>query len=217
MESANKIKHKTWADNYERFIDAALEILSKQRPSDGAALLTLTVRQWADHYSSRAMCMSTLKRFMEFAVRDTRFRAPQSCLIDEYNAKPIRGETPDKQETATLADEEILQLLTAVEERWEEGRQNVISTLIAFGLRHFELQIIEVRTNGEGVPQIYSTHRKSGVATKNKPRWVEEMPLTARDGSSVVFNITNKWKTLEWPQTREGGGRIVTTHYIEQY
>jgi len=217
MESGNKIKHKTWADNYERFIDAALEILSKQRPSDGAALLRLTARQWADHYSSRAMCVSTLKGFMEFAVRDTRFRAPQSWLIDEYDAKPIRGEKPDKQETAALADKEIIQLLTAVEERWGEGWRNVISTLVAFGLRPFELQMIEARTNGEGVLQMYSTYRKSGGATKTRPRWLEEVPLTACDGSRVDLNITEQWRTMAWPQTRDGGRRIVTAHYIEQY
>ena len=217
MESGNKIKSKTWADNYERFIDAALEILSKQRPSDGAALLRLTARQWADHYSSRAMCVSTLKGFMEFAVRDTRFRAPQSWLIDEYDAKPIRGEKPDRQETAALADEEIIQLLEAVEERWGEGWQNVISTLVAFGLRPFELQMIEARINGEGVSQMYSTYRKSGGASKTKPRWLEEVPLTGRDGSRITFNITQKWERMAWPQTRDGGRRVVTAHYIEQY
>lgn len=217
MESGNKIKSKTWADNYERFIDAALEILSKQRPSDGAALLRLTARHWADHYSSRAMCVSTLKGFMEFAVRDTRFRAPQSWLIDEYDAKPIRGEKPERQETAALADEEIIQLLEAVEERWGEGWQNVISTLVAFGLRPFELQMIEARTNGEGVSQMYSTYRKSGGASKTKPRWLEEVPLTGRDGSRITFNITQKWERMAWPQTRDGGRRVVTAHYIEQY
>ncbi len=113
------------------------------------------------------MCVSTLKGFMEFAVRDNRFRAPQSWLIDEYDAKPIRGEKPHKQETAALTDEEILRLLIATEERWGEGWRNVISTLVAFGLRPFELQIIEVRVNGDGVPQMYSTYRKSGGATKS--------------------------------------------------
>ena len=217
IESGNKIKSKTWADNYERFIDAALEILSKQRPSDGAALLRLTARHWADHYSSRAMCVSTLKGFMEFAVRDTRFRAPQSWLIDEYDAKPIRGEKPNRQETAALADEEIIQLLEAVEERWGEGWQNVISTLVAFGLRPFELQMIEARTNGEGVSQMYSTYRKSGGASKTKPRWLEEVPLTGRGGSRIAFNISQKWERMAWPQTRDGGRRVVTAHYIEQY
>lgn len=217
MQSGNKIRLKTWADNYERFIDAALEILSKQRPSDGAALLRQTAQQWADHYSSRAMCVSTLKGFMEFAVRDNRFRAPQSWLIDEYDAKPIRGEKPQKQETAALADEEILKLLVATEERWDEGWRNVISTLVAFGLRPFELQMIEVRTNGDGQPQMYSTYRKSGGASKTRPRWLEEIPLTASDGSRVDLNITEQWKTMAWPQTRDGGRRIVTAHYIEQY
>lgn len=102
MQSGNKIRLKTWADNYERFIDAALDTLSNKRPSDGAALLRLTAQQWADHYSSRAMCVSTLKGFMVFAVRDNRFRAPQSWLIDEYDAKPIRGEKPQKYDASLL-------------------------------------------------------------------------------------------------------------------
>ena len=217
MQGGNKIRPKTWADNYERFIDAALDILSKQRPSDGAALLRLTAKQWADHYSSRAMCVSTVKGFLEFAVRDSRFRAPKSWLIDEYDAKPIRGEKPQKQETAALADEEIIKLLDAIEKRWGEGWSNVISTLVAFGLRPFELQMIEVRTNGDGAPQMYSTYKKSGGATKTRPRWLEEIPLTASDGSKVALNITRRWETMPWPETREGERRIVTAHYIEQY
>jgi len=41
---------------------------------------------------------------MEFAVRDSRFNAPESWLIDEFHAAPIRGLAPEKfKETAALA------------------------------------------------------------------------------------------------------------------
>ena len=68
-----------------------------------------------------------------------------SCgwLIDEFHAKPIRGEKPEKLETAALADEEILELIHAVEARWGEGWRNVLITLVGLGIRPFELTKIE--------------------------------------------------------------------------
>ena len=216
MESGNRIQLGTWQSNYEVYIDAAIAVLKESRPADGPTLLRLTARQWSDHYSARAVCVSTLKGFTEFAVKDTRFRAPTSWLIDEFHAKPIRGEKPEKLETAALADEEILELIHAVEARWGEGWRNVLITLVGLGIRPFELTKIEARTNSEGGLQMFSTYRKAGGATKTKPRWLEEVPLVV-DGTRHDFNIAAQWKSWTWPQTRDGGRREITAHYVEQY
>lgn len=217
MESGSKIQQHTWEDNYERFIDAAIEVLKKQRPSDGPSLLRLTARQWSDSYYSRAVCISTLKGFTEFAVLDSRFKAPRSWLIDEFHAKPIRGQAPEKIESAALSDAEILKVLDAVEKRWGVGWRNCISVLVALGIRPYELSKLEIRKNADGEPQMWSTYRKSGGKTKTKPRWLEEIPLTADDGTKVYFNIAANWKTMEWPKTRTGERRLITAHYCEQY
>ena len=216
MESGNRIQLGTWQSNYEVYIDEAIKVIKASRPADGPTLLRLTARQWADHYSARAVCVSTLKGFTEFAVKDTRFRAPASWLIDEFHAKPIRGEKPEKLETAALADEEILELIDAVEKRWGEGWRNVLITLVGLGIRPFELTKIEARTNSEGVLQMFSTYRKAGGATKTKPRWLEEVPLVV-NGSKHDFNIAAQWNSWAWPQTRDGGRREITAHYVEAY
>ena len=216
METGNNIQLKTWQSNYEVYIDAAIEVLKASRPADGPTLLRLTARRWADHYSARAVCVSTLKGFTEFAVKDSRFRAPASWLIDEFHAAPIRGQKPEKLETAALADEEILELIQAVEARWGEGWRNVLITLVGLGIRPFELTKIEARTNSDGELQMYSTYRKAGGAKKTDPRWLEEVPLEV-DGIRHDFNIAAQWNSWAWPQTRDGGRREISAHYVEQY
>ena len=75
-----------------------------------------------------------------------------------------------------------------------------------------EVEQIELRTNSEGLPQMYCTNRKSGGKVKTEPRWLEEVPLTAADGSKVELNVTDRWETMAWPQTRDGGRRVVSAH-----
>ena len=87
---------------------------------------------------------------------------------------------------------------------------------MGLGIRPFELTKIEARTNSEGVLQMFSTYRKAGGATKTKPRWLEEVPLMV-DGTRHDFNIAAQWNSWAWPQTRDGGRREITAHYVEQY
>ena len=216
MTTGRKILLKTWQSNYEVYIDEAIQVLKDHRPADGPTLLRLTARRWADHYSARAVCVSTLKGFTEFAVKDTRFRAPGSWLIDEFHAAPIRGQKPEKLETAALADEEILELIQAVEARLGEGWRNVLITLVGLGIRPYELTTIEARTNSDGELQMYSTYRKAGGAQRTEPRWLEEVPLVV-EGIRHEFNIAAQWNSWAWPQTRDGFRREITAHYVEQY
>ena len=172
-------------------------MLAAGKAADGATLLREVSKRWADHYTSRANTVTVLKGFMEFAVKDSRFNAPQSWMISEFDAAPMRGVKPDNTwQTAALEDAEILELLDAVEKRWAEEWRNVISTLVAFGLRPGECEKIELRTNGEGLAQMFCTSRKSGGRVRTQPRWLKEIPLTAADGTRVELNITDRWKTM---------------------
>ena len=218
MDHGRRITAYSWECNYCPAIDEALKVLAAGKAADGATLLREVCKRWADHYSARANAVAVLKGFMEFAVLDSRFNAPQSWLISEFDAAPIRGQKPDDNpETAALEDHEILELLDAVEKRWGEGWRNVITTLVAFGLRPGECEKIELRTNGEGLPQMYCTNRKSGGRVRTQPRWLEEIPLTAADGTRVELNVTDRWATMEWPKTRDGSRRVLSSHYIQQY
>ena len=217
MDHGRRITAYSWECNYCPAIDEALKVLAAGKAADGATLLREVCKRWADHYSARANAVAVLKGFTEFAVLDNRFNAPQSWLISEFDAAPIRGEKPDDNpETAALEDHEILELLDAVVKRWGEGWRNVLITLVGLGIRPFELTKIEARTNSEGVLQMFSTYRKAGGATKTKPRWLEEVPLVV-DGIRYDFNIAAQWNSWAWPQTRDGGRREITAHYVEQY
>lgn len=218
MDHGRKTTEYTWKCNYLPAIDEALKVLAAGKAADGATLLREVSKRWADHYASRANAVAVLKGFMEFAVRDSRFNAPQSWMISEFDAAPIRGVKPDDTwPTAALEDVEILELLDAVEKRWGEEWRNVISTLVTFGLRPGECEKIELRTNGEGLPQMFCTNRKSGGRVRTQPRWLEEIPLTAADGTRVELNITDRWETMAWPKTRDGSRRVLTSHYVGLY
>ena len=125
-----------------------------------------TAKQWANAYHSRAVCVSTLKGFFEFTYRDPRFKVSETWLIDEFHAKPIRGEKPEKVVTCALKNLEILQLLDSVQARWGIEWRSVFEVLTALGLRAFELELIEVRTNEDSEPQMWSTYRKAGEANR---------------------------------------------------
>ena len=64
--------------------------------TDGPAVLRQTAKQWANSYYSRAVCVSTLRWFFEFTYRDPLFKFPETWLIDEFHAKHIHGEKPEK-------------------------------------------------------------------------------------------------------------------------
>ena len=217
MEGGQYIQQKTWESNYARYIDAAILAIKNHQLTDGPAVLRQTAKQWAKAYHSRAACVSTLKGFFEFAYRDPRYKVPETWLIDEFHAKPIRGEKPEKVETCALKDQEILQLLDAVQARWGIEWRSVFEVLTALGLRAFELELIEVRTNEKGEPQMWSTYRKAGGANRTKPRWLEEIPLTDDQGNKVWFDIAKRWSSMPWPKTRTGERRAVTAHYLGQY
>ena len=217
MESGRKIQQQTWEGNYAVYIDAAILAIKDHQLTDGPAVLRQAAKQWADVYYSRAVCVSTLKGFFEFAFRDPRFKVPETWLIDEFHAKPVRGEKPEKEEACALSDLEILVLLDAVKERLGQEWRSVFEVLTSFGIRAFELEMIEVRTNEDNEPQMWSNYRKAGGAIRTKPRWLEEIPLTDKEGNMVWFDIPKRWTSMPWPKTRKGERRVVTAHYAGQY
>ena len=217
MESGRKIQQQTWEGNYAVYIDAGILAIKDHHLTDGPAVLRQAAKKWANYYFSRAVCVSTLKGFFDFAFRDPRFKVPETWLIDEFHAKPIRGEKPEKAETCALTALEILELLDAIQARCGVEWRSVFEVLTALGLRAFELKMIEIRTNEDNEPQVWSRYRKAGGGTRTKPRWCEEIPLTDEQGNTVWFDIAENWKSMPWPKTRKGERRVVTAHYAGQY
>lgn len=217
MTEGRKIKLQSWETNYLPYIDEALLQLAKHQPKDGASLLRLTAKRWHDKPSSRGVCVSTLKRFMEYAVRD--HHVPQSWLIDEVDASSVRGNPDDEEEkrlTATLTDAEVLALIAAIEKKRPDWA-NVVRILASTGIRPTELEHLSVKTNEEGEPQLWCSYRKSGGRRKTKPRWLEELPFVEEDGSLVSWNLAETYPTMAYPLGRDGGRRKLNGHYVEQY
>jgi len=216
MTEGNRIELKSWETNYAVFIDEALRQLKAGKPKDGAALLRLTAKRWKDKPASRAVCISALKRFTMFAVRE--HHAPRSWLIDEYDAKSVRGNPDDaeKRKTATLTDSEILRLIAEIERKRPDWA-NVVRILAATGIRPTELEHLSVRKNSDGDPQLWCNYRKSGGRRKTQPRWLEELPLVADDGSVVVWNLAAVYKSMPYPLGRDGDRRRLSGHYVEQH
>lgn len=216
MSEGNRIQLKSWETNYAVFIDEALVQLRTKNPKDGATLLRLTAKRWSDKPSSRAVCITALKKFTEYAVRE--HQAPRSWLIDEYDARSIRGNPDDeeKRKTATLTDAEVLRLIAAIELKRPDWA-NVVRVLAATGIRPTELEHLSVRKNEDGDLQLWCSYRKSGGRRKTKPRWLEELPFVAEDGSVVEWNLAEIYQSMPYPLGRDGGRRKLSGHYVEQF
>lgn len=216
MSEGNRIQLKSWETNYAVFIDEALKQLKAENPKDGATLLRLTAKRWDDKPSSRAVCITALKKLTEFAVRE--HHAPRSWLIDEYDAASVRGNPDDeeKRKTATLTDTEVLGLIAAIERKRPDWA-NVVRLLAATGIRATELEHLSVRKNDEGFSQLWCSYRKSGGRRKTKPRWLEELPFIAEDGSVVEWNLAEIYQSMPYPLGRDGGRRKLSGHYCEQF
>ena len=216
MESGNQIRLSTWESNYLPYIDEALLAIKNHKLTDGPSALRHAVKRWQQYRTSRGVCVSTLKGFFEFAVRDARFKLPESWLIPEFDAAPIRGNQRSSAETAALSDLELIELLDAVETRWGKGWRNVVSVFVALGIRPVELGLISLQKNDVGEWQMRSSYQKSGGKNKTRPRWLFEIPLIDADGNEVAFNIAETWKTMEWPKSRNGERRLINAHYLEK-
>ncbi len=216
MTEGNRIQLESWKTNYAVFIDEALIQLKAKSPKDGATLLRLTAKRWADKPSSRRVCITALKRLTEFAVRE--HHAPRSWLIDEYDAQSIRGNLDDeeKRKTATLTDPEVLALIAAIEEKRPDWA-NVVRLLAATGIRPTELEHLSVRKNKDGEPQLWCSYRKSGGKRKTTPRWLEELPFVAEDGSVAEWNLAEVYQEMQYPLGRDGSRRKLSGHYVEQF
>jgi len=215
MTEGRRIQLKSWETNYERFINHAIDQIRRHNPSDGKGLLRLAAKKWQNNQPTRAALIIALKAFTEHAVRE--FNAPYSWIIDEYDAASVRGQDDEeeKRQTATMTQVEALEILRAVEERFGSGWGNVIRILMATGIRPVELQHLEVRINDEGDKQLWCRYRKPGGKRRTEPRWLEELPLTDKDGNTVEWNLAEQSESMDYPLSKDGERRKLDTHYCE--
>ena len=129
----NEIRKQTWLSNYAPYIDEALLHLGAPKPpTDGHELLQRTLKRWSGKPPSRAACCIALRNLTEHAV--ARHHQPSCWQISGASIKELRGRSAPKRTKATLEDQELLDLIEAIESRNAEWA-NVLRLLTQYGLR----------------------------------------------------------------------------------
>ena len=209
MEEGNEIALKTYEASYLKFVSVALKELDTGRHSNGTNLLRACIQPWRDKPASRGYCIDAVRKFLQHAV--TEFNAPGAWLVSDNDAKKLRGKKVAKREKATLTDQQILDLVAAIEEdnpRWV----NVVRLIAATGIRAIECNYIVVKRHPKtGKDQLFSTYNKTGGKNPTKPRFLYPLPIKGDDGTIHLWDFTATFKTMAWPMSRDGKKRSVIT------
>ncbi|MEB3277185.1 MAG: site-specific integrase [Cyanobacteriota bacterium] len=213
----NEIKDSTWRDNYAPYLNEALRLLRMQGgPADGYELLKRTLEKWKGKPSSRAACCLALRNLMDYAV--ARHGMPPTWRIERSSIQELRGRSAERRTKATLTDQELLDLIAAIDDR-NRGWSNALRILTLYGLRPTELQWITPRRTESGMLGMWCAYRKVSGANKTEPRWLQSLPLEDRMGELVSWNLAGAMEAglLELPAGRDGQQRKLNGHYIQQF
>jgi integrase len=213
----NEILEQTWRSNYAPYIEEALRQLSGPKPPlDGHELLRRTLVRWSGKPPSRAACCIALRNLTDHAV--ARHHQPSCWQISPASIKELRGRPAQKRTKATLEDQELLDLIKAIEARNPEWA-NVLRLLTLYGLRPVELQHLGAKLDEGGILRLWCSYRKTCGAQQTEPRWLMACPLKDRLDNLVEWNLAGALAAglLEMPRGTDGGLAILNGHYVEKY
>jgi integrase len=213
----NEIRTQTWLSNYDPYIKAALLHLGAPNPpKDGHELLQRTLKRWSGKPPSRAACCIALRNLTEHAV--ARHHQPSCWQISGASIKELRGRSAPKRTKATLEDQELLDLIEAIESRNVEWA-NVLRLLTQYGLRPVELQHLAAKIDEGGTLRLWCGYRKTCGAQLTAPRWLMACPLKDRLGETVEWNLAGALASglMELPKSADGGVASLNGHYVEKF
>jgi integrase len=213
----NEIREQTWRSNYAPYIEEALRQLAAPKPpTDGHELLQRTLKRWIGKPPSRAACCIALRNLTEHAV--ARHHQPSCWQISAASIKELRGRSAPKRTKATLEDQELLDLIEAIESRNAEWA-NVLRLLTQYGLRPVELQHLAAKIDEGGMLRLWCSYRKTCGAQMTAPRWLMACPLKDRLGRFVEWNLAGALNSglLELPRSADGGLASLNGHYVEKF
>lgn len=147
-----------------------------------------------------------------------RHHQPSCWRISGASIKELRGRPAAKRTKATLEDQELLELITAIEGR-NPGWANVLRLLCQYGLRPIELQHLTVKTGETGSKRLWCSYRKACGAQRTEPRWLMACPLKDRLGALVEWNLPGALAAglLELPTSADGNVTTLNGHYVEKF
>ena len=202
MEEGNQIAEKTYESSYLKFVKEAMEKLATGRYSNGRDLVRACKQKWEDKPASRGYCVDAIRKFLEHAV--TEHNAPGAWLLSDKDAQKLKGKPAKKKAKATLTDQQVLDVVAAVEAHEPEWA-NVVRLIAATGIRAVECQYIVVRTNpATGKKQLFSTYEKAGGKNPSAPRFLFPLPIKGDDGIVHLWDYTETFHTMTWPMDRTG-------------
>jgi len=213
----NEILEQTWKSNYAPYIDEAVRLLTGSKPpADGHELLLRSLIRWSGKPPSRAACCIALRNLTDHAV--ARHHQPSCWRISNASIKELRGRPAAKRTKATLEDQELLDLIDAIEAR-NPGWANVLRLLTQYGLRPMELQHLTVKTDEAGIKRLWCSYRKACGAQRTEPRWLMACPLKDRLDSLVEWNLPGALAAclLKLPTSSDGSVATLNGHYLEQF
>jgi integrase len=213
----NEILEQTWRNNYAPYIEEALcQLAGPKPPVDGHELLRRTLSRWSGKPPSRAACCIALRNLTDHAV--ARHHQPSCWRISAASIKELRGRPAPKRIKATLEDQELLDLIEAIEARNPEWA-NVVRLLTLYGLRPVELQHLAAKVDESATLRLWCSYRKTCGAQLTEPRWLMACPLKDRLGHLVEWNLAGALSAglLELPRGVGGGVATLNGHYIEKF
>lgn len=217
MESRNEIKPKTWATNYQPYINEALRVLTTNKSiTDGHGLLQATLAKWKGKPASKEACCIALRNLTDYAV--ARCHAAACWKIDTSSIRELKGKKTTKRTKATLDDKDLLNLIDIIEDR-NPRWANVLRLLALYGLRPVELQYLTAKRRTDGSIGLWCSYSKNCGGALTAPRWLEPCPLTNERGEKEHWNLAGAMAAslLELPLTKDGNPRALDGHYVEQF
>jgi hypothetical protein len=147
-----RTSEKTWRAKYAPALEAAVALLSGQRPPANAAdLCDAVLLRWEAGTRQRQIMRQNLHAFLRYCVDRQQFKA---CWAPPPLAKETRKV---KRIGFPLTDAQILRLVDSIADlRW----QFAIQLLAVYGLRPEELRHLVVKHGTTG-PELWCSYRKS--------------------------------------------------------
>jgi len=185
MTTGNRIKEKTYHEDYEYYINHAVTLLTSNKPPKNAfELADRTTEHWREKPRALEKCCIALNRFFEHAAEH--HGAPEkSWRLTRDQLRELKGRPPRRRELAYLEEEEILQLY----KKNKQGRNgtewaNYVALLATYGLRREEPWYCTPREHPTQGWQMFCSYEKISGNDRTKPRWLRALPP---EGSSELW------------------------------
>lgn len=184
------IGEETWADNYARPLNRAVELLSSGAPNGAYDLIEEVIEPWEDKARQREIFVNSTDAFLGHCIRFHGLDAGVWTLHADEKSE-LKGPGSAQRRKAVMNKQQMLALLDSFGSRkeallWREA----IKTMIVFGLRPIELNYLEWRPwPGHSQLLPYCSYEKPSGRYKTKPRFLAPCYLDGVHWEDLVLDF----------------------------